>query len=350
MKLLYFKLFLFVLGSLFLCGFIFDKSPDYQIKIRVIDESNDPVESASVLVMYYDRSSKFIFRHEFGTVIGTTDRNGVYVYNGFNGKDIVEYHIWKDGYYSTLSEFSFPEYGPFGSAKSEYKTFLLRPIKNPLIFGKDFLIGERCDSDTVWKKIPVLGEEVGFDIIERAWVKPFGKGIIPDIYVKITKSINVDKVDFAKAEIRFANKNDGIQEIAVGDIKKCSIFETPRTAPSSGYINKLEFYHPATENGYNELRAFSLKRDKNFYYKISNYIQTPWFYYPSLSGYFYIRIRDGKHYGIIKGNIEFGNIIRSDTAELRATLFMNPNISQNNIEFIRDDPRGPNPRFQRENK
>lgn len=350
MKFLCLIVLLFLLGVPFLCGFIFDKKLDYQIKIRIIDESNMPVESASVLVMYHDRRSKFIFKHKFGDEIGTTDKDGVYFYNGMHGKDIVEYHIWKDGYYSTLSEFSFPEYGPFGSAKSEYKTFLLRPIKNPLIFGKDFLIGERVYSDTVWKKIPVLGEEVGFDLIEREWIKPFGKGIIPDIYVRLSKSINVDKVDFAKAEIRFANKNDGIQEIAVDDIKKCSIFETPRTAPSSGYINTIEFYHPATEKGYDELRDFSLKRDKHFYYKISNFIQTPWFYYPSMSGYFYIRIRDGKHYGIIKDNIEFANIISSDTAELLATIFINPNSGQNNIEFVRDEPRVPNLRFQREKK
>jgi len=113
MKLRYFKLLPIVLGSLLLCAFIFDKNPDYQIKIRVIDESKMPVESASVLVMYHDRRSKFIFRHKFGTEIGTTDKDGIYVYNGVHGKDIVEYHVWKDGYYSTFSEFSFPEYGPF---------------------------------------------------------------------------------------------------------------------------------------------------------------------------------------------------------------------------------------------
>jgi hypothetical protein len=166
---------------------------------------------------------------------GLTDADGRFTATGkCNGH--IGYGARKEGFYRSHLDYDFKNVGAFGWEpwNPELK-IVMRKIENPVaMYARDV--------KTSKKKIelPVLGQEVGFDLEAYDWVAPYGVGKTVDFIFNATKSVR-DKRDFdVKVVLSFPNKGDGIVTIQE-DLKSGSEFKLPRFAPEAEYATHKLF-------------------------------------------------------------------------------------------------------------
>ncbi len=166
---------------------------------------------------------------------GLTDADGRFTATGrCNGH--IGYGVRKEGFYRSHLDYDFKDSGVFSWApwNPELK-IVMRKIENPVpMYARNV--------KTSKKKIelPVLGQDVGFDLKAYDWVSPYGKGETVDFIFNVTKSVR-DKSDFdVKVILSFPNKGDGLVTIQE-NLKSGSEFKLPRFAPESGYLQHKVF-------------------------------------------------------------------------------------------------------------
>lgn len=227
------------------------------ITVRVIDESGVPVEQADVEIGFKTLRAKapgkgWGTEGEYHPAKGKTGADGM-----FSASDDTSPHMLvtatKPGYYES--------YGKVFDEKTEtaYKGVLnitLRKIKNPVpMFIKR----------TEAIKIPLLKQDVGYDLEVGDWVAPHGKGKMADFV------FNMDAVyeswDNRKCNcvISFSNAKDGIQEYLFQ--KEQSSYKWPYEAPESGYSSTLEKYERMT-NGKSETNIIRDNYKMNYIFRV----------------------------------------------------------------------------------
>ena len=208
--------------------------PEAMISAQLVDEGGLPISGQKVIVGFEGSGRR-------GKISRTTDLQGrVSATYGTTGR--VAFQVLSEGYYGTYSFYQFariePRKFPFGTNKwlpwnPEVK-LLLRKIENPVpMFARN--------TKKSGLQIPVIGKEVGFDLIAYDWMPPYGDGKHPDFIFTLDKRL-VSQDDFdSTLTLTFPNKVDGIILIKE-DRRNGSIFKLPRFAPESGYQSKLVRY------------------------------------------------------------------------------------------------------------
>lgn len=198
-----------------------------KVKIIVVDEDQRPIESAQI---------EYCFRGgctEKNIITGLTDKDGVLTVSGTSSDGSTGGVAKKKDYYYTTFHHDFitNTLGIWQPWNKEIKVVLRPKIKPVPMYVRD-----------KWVTIPVVGKEVGFDLIKFDWVVPYGLGTVADfVFFLESRYTNFSDKD-SSLKLKFTNKYDGIQTFELnmgGDFGVGSEFRTPRYAPETGYLDSL---------------------------------------------------------------------------------------------------------------
>ncbi len=279
--------------------------PVAKVNVRVVGEDEQPIPNANVSLNFDDK-----------IVRGTTDPEGLFTAEGRCGITGLGSDIRKDGYY--MGAASIPRFTEHDEVLNHWKpwnetyTSVLRPIGKPVaLYAK-----------TVQLQLPTLDEPCGFDLEASDWVSPYGKGLKKDFIFSIREKWNGNYDFDLQGELAFKNSQDGLQEVAIPDIAKNSIFRWERLAPENGYNPKQELRDAWFPDGSGKKPIRSFKKE------------TEW------EGYFF-RVRtveqDGKivsaHYGKIRGGIRVYPDSKTGKPTVVFTYYFNPTPNDRNLEW-----------------
>lgn len=271
--------------------------PNTQVTIRVVDEQGNPVEGAKVGLAF--------------EVLGGTNRK---VYERITAKDglftatnkstgSATFSVDKEGYYSSLGGFHFSKSDSKWQPWNPEERVILRKIGKPVP-----MYARKTNFSDLY--LPSTDKKIGFDLMEYDWVKPYEKGVTPDLYFRVHNEFDSERKFTSILTVTFNNKFDGIQE--VDNEFKHSLFKMPRFAPEQGYKREIRLERSNINMGYD-------------------------------SGKFYVfRVRsvvkDGKlvraMYGKIHGDIMHNPGLKK-TALITMQYYLNPDYTTN-LEF---DPK-----------
>ncbi len=179
----------------------------------------------------------------------------------------------------------------------------LRPKKNPVPMVQKYV---------EWKKIPLLGKPVGFDLEEADWVSPYGRGKVSDfIFTASGYFQDPKKGSEGRYILSFSNDMDGIQAYHF-PIDLRSSFKWSYEAPLNGYQSsmKKQVYWPP--NGGVQQTDYD---DKN------NYI------FRTRSR----QLEDGRVvgcYGVIQGELQVG-----PHGKIKFSYHFNPIPNERSLEY-----------------
>lgn len=278
--------------------------------IVAVDERNKSVEGAYTGITFEENTGQ---GPKVSTADGLTDSEGKFTASG-NCNGHIAYGAKKEGYYDSYYSYDFKGKNSFGWEPWNPKLkVVLRKIENPVpMYARDT---ERSKIE-----IPVVNQDVGFDLVKFDWVVPYGMGTHADFIFNLQRLPVVSRKKYdATLTITFSNKGDGIQAVRE-DLQSGSKFKLPRFAPENGYESKLILHQWYVQGG---------PVNQNFDFKAGdlNYI----FRVRSIE-------KDGKiersMYGKTRGYISF-TAMESKTAKIYFIYYLNPDYTRN-LEF---DPK-----------
>ncbi|ALC17506.1 hypothetical protein DSOUD_2768 [Desulfuromonas soudanensis] len=271
-----------------------------KIVVKVMDEAGAPVNNAHLNIR---------FSSDSGTVIGFTDDNGIFEVKAISNDGVILGDITKDGYYESGLAHSFyvTRFGMWQPWGKEL-TVVMRPIVNPVpMYVRNHSF-----------KVPVKGEEVGFDLEKADWVIPYGQGTKADFVFRIDQRYDDGNNFDCRLTLTFSNPLDGIQVInddGGGDFNVGSRYHLPRTAPEIGYLSKLQKRNSTGTPGY----VLDMKDDNNYIFRVRSEVD-----------------ENGKlkraMYGKIRGDLWY---TPGDGGKISLHYFLNPDYTRN-LEF---DPK-----------
>ena len=270
--------------------------PQAKITIKVINEDGMPASSEEVKVGFAQGIKDVI-------ITGFTDGNGAYsVTNQTIGQ--IGCEVVKEGFYKSYVEYR------FGDIKNDMwqpwnpdVRTILRKIEKPVP-----MYARRTKMSGL--EMPVVGKEVGFDLLEYEWMPPFGKGKHADFIFKLDKRMTSEDDFESTLTLTFPGKYDGIQLIKE-DLRYGSVFKLPRFAPVTGYQQILTRLIRRSPGKPIEV---DFQDDNNYIFRVRS------------------EVRNGKllhaMYGKIQGDIEVypGN---SKTAAIVFKYYLNPDYTRN---------------------
>jgi hypothetical protein len=281
------------------------ENPKAKVTVRVVDENNRPMENAKVSLGYGDTADE-----------GLTDMRGLFTSEGRCGITGIGASIKKDGYY--LGAPLIPRFTEHDEVLNHWKpwnetyTATLRPIGKPVtLYAK-----------TVQLQLPALDEPCGFDLEASDWVAPYGKGMKMDFIFTVHEKWNGNYDFDLQGELTFKNPLDGLQEVAIPDIAKNSVFRWERLAPENSYEPKQELRDAWFPHGSGKKPVRSYKSPDVW------------------QGYFF-RVRTveqggqivSAHYGKIRGGIVVYPDSQSGKPKISLTYYFNPTPNDRNLEW-----------------
>lgn len=238
------------------------------LQIRVVDETGTPVAGAHVFggAWWPDRE-KVALGNLFkeNSFDRKTDINGVVNVRLAVYVDM-RVTVDKDGHYLSREVFHFQMPGEhrmtLDSATKHWlpwpakKTIVLKRVRNPIpMYVK-----------AVDVKVPVMGQNAGYDLTKGDWVSPYGKGIVPDLLICVTGTFSKVEGQFGgfrpvcdlSMHVTFSNSGDGIQTILVpmhNDDYQGSLLVTDHEAPLDGYRNEYTYQQRIRLNQIDNINA-----------------------------------------------------------------------------------------------
>ena len=278
--------------------------PEAKLTLKVVDDDMNPVEGAPAGVTFRI-PRKLQQGFEYIQMKGTTDSKGYFVASS-ESLDTVTYSVTKDGYYQSYGVTIFNQEN---QEKNKWQPWnpevviALRKIVRPVpMYARD--------THKSGLKIPDIGKEIGFDLMEYDWVSPYGIGKRADFIFKLDSRFVSEKDFETTLTITFANKFDGMLPIK-DENKGGSVFKLSRNAPATGYQGKIarmikRILGKSIESNFQE--------SNNFYFRIRS------------------EEKNGKllraMYGKIQGNIEVYPT-GEKTAKIIFKYYLNPDYTQN---------------------
>jgi hypothetical protein len=268
------------------------------VTVRVVDDQGNPIEGAKVGLAFevLGGSNKKVINR-------VTGKDGLFtVSNKSTGS--AAFSVDKEGYYSSWGGFHFykSDLGKWQPWNPEEKV-ILRKIGKPVP-----MYARKTNFSDLY--LPLTDKKIGFDLIEYDWVKPYGKGITPDLYFKIHNEFESEDKFTSVLTITFNRKFDGIQEI--DNQYKHSLFKLPRVAPEQGYKMEIRLESSNINMGYDS--------GKNYIFRVRSVVKDGRF----------VRAMYGKIHGDIMHNPGM-----KKTALISMRYYLNPDYTTN-LEF---DPK-----------
>ena len=275
-----------------------------KVTLLVVDDNGQPVSGAKVGVGFEGSSGRYKGKNGF------TGDDGLFTASG-DCLGEIQYGAEKNGYYPSHYNYSFKSMGFFRLEPWNPKMeVLLRKIENPVPMYVRNSMNPRS-----LIKIPVIGKDVGFDLIMYDFVQPYGLGKYSDMIFRLEKSYASMDNYSAILKIKFSNNADGIQKIKENEADGSS-FKLPRFAPESGYSKTLEVFRKKIPGG---ISTKSYESYDNYIFRIRSEINDKEF----------IKTM----YGKIRGPIQIDP--RREPTEVYFTYYLNPDYTRN-LEF---DPK-----------
>lgn len=277
--------------------------------IFIVDEKNIPIEGAKAGIAF--ETNKLNGSGVNITYIdGFTDGGGMLTLSNRNDSNTLIYGAEKEGYYFSKGRFNFSKSSFIGwEPWNPVIKVVMRKIENPVpMYARNAKFSKI--------KIPVVGKDIGFDLIRCDWVKPYGKGEYSDFLVNLTSMVeNVNNYDFT-ATIKFEGYNGFIKYIE--NVKNGSQYKLPRFAPESGYEKILKTYD-RTKKGKNRDVSWSI--NQHYMFRVRSVVDKNNNFEKAM-------------HGKIVGDIHLGPQ-RDGTAYIEFKYYLNPDYTRN-LEF---DPK-----------
>ncbi len=289
------------------------------VTVRVIDEFGQVIPNAFVSAGFGT-----MIKPGWGwgggkpnTVTGYTDTNGICLIKGKGNDGEVGIAVLKDGYYGS-GGFRITFTNATGIAVKKWQPWnptvevtLKRKVKPVSLYAIKYGNG-------IQKRLPELGQPIGFDLKKSDWVAPYGKGEVADFVFRLDSQLggmtrSGYQIFDATFTLSFSAPDDGIQSVYAKP-SRGSALRLPRLAPERGYETNL------VRRAYEHIDGSLVQRrdDQNYFVRVR-------------------AKRDengqiaGALYGKIHGEIEFER-----TGEIRFTYYLNPTPNDRNLEF---DPK-----------
>ena len=208
--------------------------PEQKIRLKVEDEAGKPVAGAACAACWW--------RDVFARA--TTDAKGIVEFQGETG--LYQTHVWADasGYYRS-SCYRFLMDTTKGRTAARWEpwpvelTFVMKKIVRP----HPMYFITKCDTigKTVYPE-KALEKQHGYDLIERDWVAPHGKGKVADFLITGSLETPGDTSLSPKSwvALKFSNPQDGIIEYKNAS-SGGSDLQGPHEAPETGYLSEFKF-------------------------------------------------------------------------------------------------------------
>lgn len=272
--------------------------PVARITVKVQDEEGQPIEGARVGIGFFVGGTA-----KENAVVGSTDSHGIFQGTS-ESLDVVGFNVTKNDYYKSVGEYHYTkkDQGKWQPWNPEC-VITLRKIMRPVpMYARD--------THKSGLKIPEVGKEIGFDLMEYDWVSPYGIGKHADFIFKIDNRFVSDRDFETTLTLTFTNNFDGIQpakDYLIGG----SIFKLSRKAPATGYQQTLS----------RTIKRSPGKAIENNFQEANN---------------FYFRVRSAEKngklmramYGKIQGNIEVYPTVEK-TVKIFFKYYLNPDFTQN---------------------
>jgi len=200
--------------------------PSARITFEVVGENAKPIEGAEVEASFVVPSD--VHRSRIISKESLSGGDGRFTAESLTVGE-VSFAANKDGYYETTGQFEFRDAkGNRWMPWNPELQLVLRKKINPV---------KMYARNTRWSvmEIPVVGEPVGFDLMEYAWMPPYGGGKHPDFIFKLDRRYAARDDYDLELTISFPNQFDGIQ-LFKEDLKHGSIFKLLRHAPETEII------------------------------------------------------------------------------------------------------------------
>lgn len=256
------------------------------VTVTVVDQDNEPVENAEVLVgfRYMVPVRKDVSKK------GNTNEEGVVVLSGPN-QDAGGCVVKKDGYYETYYRVIHS-----GRATEATKDLVLKKKINPIsMYAKQIQLFA--------KRVPKLNEQIGYDMVAGDFVAPYGDGMRSDLlcFVAYDKKSTEDVEYHVSLEF---NENDGAIAFEA-PIEEGSKLRSKQNAPAQGY-GEIVKYSQTLKPGVGVRENVS--NDQCYYFRVRTVID-----------------EDGEiisaHYGKMYGKLS------------KFTYYFNPTPNDRNVEF-----------------
>lgn len=274
-----------------------------KITIKVVDEKGKPVQNAEVGVGFGENSQR-----KESQVHGFTKSDGCFSASGACNS-YVGFRVKRSGYYMFLGHYVFNYennrllwWGPWNP---EIKV-VMRKIENPVpMYARDTEMSQM--------NIPVAGKNIGFDLIQYDWVKPYGKGKVADFNCTLHVRNNGPTDAEYNVKITFPGQFNGIQSLEE-DLRHGSEFRLPRFAPTDGYHKNLEVFIEFKPEGGGK---WSYKKNMNYMFRIRSEVEKG-------------KLKKAM-YGKIFGDINIGTTM-DGASYLKFKYYLNPDYTRN-LEF-----------------
>jgi len=295
--------------------------PSAKVTLKVLDTEGQPIEGANANLVFILPGRGL----DTGTSVvkGLTNDEGVFIGSG-DAPQYIDYAVSKEGYYTSNYKYRFSGVTGFTGFRrwSPWNPTLEVVLKkkiNPIplyVHRMDFLMGK----DLLVP--PLLNRFVGYDLIARDWVVPYGLGTHRDFLFKLSKHRMLGRHDFhVTLTLKFSNSGDGIQSY-YNDPSSGSSLYLPHNAPKSGYSSELIINRESSDNGIAPIPENLRNRDdQNYFFRIRTETDKSGNIVKAL-------------YGKIHGGIGlFDFLDKNNTAKLRFNYYLNPNQNDTNLEF-----------------
>lgn len=207
-----------------------------KVTARVIDEDGHPMVDTPIRISIHNVND---YRDMYNDFRGMTDDEGKFSAEGM-GRGLAKILVEKKGYYPSSRTVTCYE-GTDEQVRASGRFSPWNPIIDLVIRKVVQPIPMRVwsgDADG-FHYFPKMDEEFGFDLFEKDWVVPYGKGEEVDLFVKFELHPRDSGNHESLCSIRFANPDDGFMPIC-HLVSEDSVFQYPREAPSEGYkINQI---------------------------------------------------------------------------------------------------------------
>ena len=156
-----------------------------KVTVNVLDGAGNPIEGAKVKIGFYYVSGQ-------GNVVaqdGLSDAEGKFTASSKSDRDVGG-NVSIDGYYTSYFSYDFKgkEFG-FWQPWNPIIDVVLRKKENPVpMYARDL-------TRTLKKlEIPIVGQDVGFDLSKFDWVTPYGIGTTPDFIFNLERTYKIGAI------------------------------------------------------------------------------------------------------------------------------------------------------------